>query len=58
MAMGAIAIERLCEPVQLLVSVAFTVKPKVPVFVAVPLMPPPFVMERPVGRAPEVTEKR
>lgn len=49
--------EKAWEPVQFLVSVALTVKPKVPVAVAVPVMIPWFVMDSPLGSAPSVMLK-
>ena len=57
-ATGAMEMENACEPVQLLaVSVAATVKVKLPVTDGVPLIAPPLASERPVGRAPKVTAK-
>ena len=49
------AIENDAEPVQLLASVAVTVKTKVPVAVGVPLIVPFAARERFVGNVPPVT---
>ena len=51
------AIENGAEPVQLLVSVAVTVKLNVPVAVGVPLIVPFEASDRPVGNVPPVTAK-
>src|SRR5438874_6885771 len=57
-ATGAMAMENNCEPVHPFdVSVAVTVKVKLPVVLGVPLIAPPLESERLVGRAPAVTAK-